>query len=302
MSRHLRAMSDLAEGAFPATDTDLGVGRVHTVTGALSPELAGMLAGALGHAAAPVPPTHAGAPLPPLWHWAAFPAFVPLAGLGPDGHPARGDFLPALPFERRMWAGGRLWFTGSLTIGETLQRRSEILSVDFKTGAAGQLAFVKVRHTVQGEQGGVITEEQDIVYLPIPDRFRAPKAIPAPDAPLFDEALDAGPVRLFRYSAATWNGHRIHYDRAYAAEVEKYPGLVVHGPMQATLLMEAAMRHSGRTPARFSFRGVHPLFDGPLRLQATAVAGLARALALCTVAGSQDQTHQGMQARFEWED
>jgi 3-methylfumaryl-CoA hydratase len=158
------------------------------------------------------------------------------------------------------------------------------------------MAFVRVGHELRGQGGGVIREEQDIVYLPIPDRFRPPRAIPAPEAPLFDEAVEVGPVRLFRYSAATYNAHRIHYDRDYARETEKYPGLVVHGPMQATLLMEAAMRHSGRAPARFSFRGVHPLFDGSLRLM--AVAEGATALSLCTVA---PEGHQGLQARFDWE-
>ncbi len=305
MSRRELPVSDrAAESAGPA---DHGVGRIETTHGALTPELAGMLGCALGHDAAPMPPTHTGAPLPPLWHWAAFPAFVPLSGLGRDGHPKRGGFLPALDFERRMWAGGRLWFKGALSVGERLHRRSEILSVDFKTGASGDMAFVKVLHDLRGEGGGAIREEQDIVYMPIPASFRAPKPIPAPAAALFDEVLEASPVRLFRYSAATWNGHRIHYDRAYASEVEKYPGLVVHGPMQATLLMEAAMRHSGRAPSHFSYRGVHPLFDGPLRLQATTVEGAPRALALCTVAGGAvaggtDQDHQGMQARFEWED
>lgn len=271
------------------------VGRVQTRGGALTPELAGMLMGALGHPAAPDPVPDTGAPMPPLWHWAAFPEFVPIAGIATDGHPRLGGFLPPLPFNRRMWAGGTLAFSGRLTIGERLTRRSEILSVDFKSGSTGDMAFVRVGHDVQGESGS-IREEQDIVYLPIPDQFRPPRAIPAPAAPLFDEAVEVGPVRLFRYSAATFNAHRIHYDRDYARETEKYPGLVVHGPMQATLLIEAAMRHTGRAPARFSFRGVHPMFDGSLRLQ--AVAEGPQALALCTVA---PQKHQGLQARFEWE-
>ena len=278
-------------------DARAWIGRVETREGALSPELAGMLMCALGHAAAPQPAIHIGAPMPPLWHWAAFPEFVPLSGLGDDGHPRRGGFLPPLPFDRRMWAGGRLSFRGAFAIGERIARRSEILGVEFKSGASGKMAFVRVGHEIKGEGGGAIREEQDIVYLPIPDRFRPPTAIPAPAAPLFVEDLEAGPVRLFRYSAATFNAHRIHYDRDYAREVEKYPGLVVHGPMQATLLMEAALRHAGCAPARFSFRGVHPMFDGPLRLMACADGPAA--LKLCTVGAAG---HQGLQARLEWEE
>lgn len=273
------------------------VGRVETRAGALPAEFAMMLAGALGHPTAAPVATHAGAPLPPLWHWAAFPEVVPLEGLGQDGHPRLGGFLPPLPFPRRMWAGGRVEFSGRLTIGERLHRRSEILSVEFKTGGTGEMAFVKVLHQVRGAGGGAIREEHDLVYLPMPTAFRPPRPIPAPAAQAFSEEVAMGPVRLFRYSAATCNGHRIHYDRTYAREVEHYPELVVHGPMQASLLIEAGVRHAGRPPARFSYRGVHPLFDTePLRLMGTPDG--ATAMALCTVAAAG---HQGMQARLEWE-
>lgn len=278
-------------------DPKAWVGRVETRSGGLSPDVAMMLAAALGHRAAAPVATHSGAPMPPLWHWAAFPEFVPLSGLGQDGHPKLGGFLPPLPFPRRMWAGGRVSFTGGLTMGERLRRRSEILSVKFKTGATGDMAFVKVLHEVTGERGGAIREEHDLVYLPMPTAFRPPRPIPAPDTSQFTEELETGPVRLFRYSAATSNGHRIHYDRPYAREVEKYPDLVVHGPMQATLLIEAGCRHANRRPARFSYRGVHPVFDDtPLRL--TGVSAGPAAMDLCTVAAAG---HQGMQARLEWE-
>lgn len=278
-------------------DPKAWVGRVETRSGGLSPDVAMMLAAALGHRAAAPVATHSGAPMPPLWHWAAFPEFVPLSGLGQDGHPKLGGFLPPLPFPRRMWAGGRVSFTGGLTMGERLRRRSEILSVKFKTGATGDMAFVKVLHEVTGERGGAIREEHDLVYLPMPTAFRPPRPIPAPDTSQFTEELETGPVRLFRYSAATSNGHRIHYDRPYAREVEKYPDLVVHGPMQATLLIEAGCRHANRRPARFSYRGVHPVFDDtPLRL--TGVTAGPAAMDLCTVAAAG---HQGMQARLEWE-
>jgi 3-methylfumaryl-CoA hydratase len=290
------APSPEASAATPG-EASAWVGRVETREGALTPELAGMLMGALGHPAASQPATHTGAPMPFLWHWAAFPEYVPIAGIATDGHPKLGGFLPPLPFNRRMWAGGSLQFRGRFAIGERITKRSEILAIDFKTGSTGDMAFVRVGHDLRGEGGGAIREEQDIVYLPIPDSFRAPRAIPAPEAPLWNEAVEVGPVRLFRYSAATYNAHRIHYDRDYARDFEKYPGLVVHGPMQATLLMEAAMRHTGKSPVRFSFRGVHPMFDGHLRLMAKADG--ASALALCTVAPAG---HQGLQARFSWED
>lgn len=273
------------------------VGRVHTRSSTLGPEIAGMLMGALGHAAASEPQIHIGAAMPMLWHWAAFPEFVPIAGIAPDGHPKLGGFLPPLPFARRMWAGGALTFKGQLAIGEQITRRSEILSVEFKSGSTGDMAFVRIGHDLRGEGGAIIREEQDIVYLPIPEQYRPPRSIPAPEAPCLNELVEVNPVRLFRYSAATYNAHRIHYDRDYATGAERYPGLVVHGPLQATLLMDAAVRHTGALPTRFSFRGVHPMFDGALHLQ--AVAEGAGTLSLCTTA---PEGHQGLQARFQWEE
>lgn len=286
-----------ADATSPTPDPRAWVGRVETRTGALSPDLAMMLAGAVGHPAAAPVSVQAGAPMPALWHWAAFPDCPPLDRLGPDGHPRLGGFLPPVPLPRRMWAGGTVEFEGRLSIGERLDRRSEITGVEFKTGSVGEMAFVTVRHEIAGEGGGRIREVQDIVYLPMPAAFRPPRAIPAPEAPLFEETVETGPVRLFRYSAATVNAHRIHYDRAYAAEVEKYPALVVHGPLQATLLVEAGIRHSGRQPRRITHRGVHPMFDTePLRLMGTARP--EGGLFLCTVAAAG---HQGMQVTLEWE-
>lgn len=271
------------------------IGRTEERDGCLTRELAGMLSGALGHAAAPAPPIGDGDPMPPLWHWAAFPEFVPLAELGTDGHPRLGRFLPPLPHARRMWAGGRLAFEGGFRIGERLSRRSEIRAVDAKAGATGPMVFVRVGHEIQGAQGGRIEEEQDIVYLDIPETFRPPKALPVPETPGFDESVAVTEARLFRYSAATYNAHRIHYDLAYSRAVEKYPGLVVHGPMQATLLMEAGLRHSGAAPRRFRFRGVHPMFaDQDMRL--IGARGDDGAWELCTGTPSG---HQCLQARLE---
>lgn len=277
------------------TDAKAWIGRTEERTGCLTAELAGMLSGALGHPAAPVPSTKTGAALPALWHWAAFPEFVPLADLATDGHPKLGRFLPPLPYSRRMWAGGQLVFHGTFHIGETLTKRSEILAVDEKQGTTGPMVLVKVGHLIKGTDGGRIEEKQDIVYLDIPDAFRPPRKLPVPDAPEFDETVSVNEARLFRYSAATYNAHRIHYDLPYAREVEKYPALVVHGPMQASLLMEAGLRHAGGTPARFRFRGVHPMFnDQDMRL--IGVRGPGGALELCTATPSG---HQCLQARLE---
>ncbi len=256
-----------------------------------------MLGAAVGHAASAPPDLRPGAPLPRLWHWAAFPDFVPQSGLGRDGHPKLGGFLPALPFPRRMWAGGRLVFHGGLRIGERLHRRSEILDVTEKAGAAGPMAFVRVGHVIEGTAGGRIEEEQEIVYLDIPASFRPPKRVAAPEAPDFEEEVAVDEARLFRFSAATFNAHRIHYDLTYAREVEKYPALVIHGPMQAIWLLEAGERHGGRAPAQFRFRGLYPMFhDHGIRLAGRADPD-APGLELATVASAG---HVGMEARMEW--
>ena len=221
-----------------------------------------------------------GDPLPALWHWMGWTPETPMAELGPDGHPAKGGFLPPVPLERRMWAGGRLEFLAPLRIGETLHRQSEILNVAEKTGSTGRMVFVTVRHEVTGQEGLAIREEQDIVYIAMPDRFTLPPPVPAPPAAWRqDVAMDT--VRLFRFSALTFNAHRIHFDLPYATAVEKYPGLVVHGPMQAMLLMQAARdRSGGNVPRGYRFRGVRPLFHfDALSLQGEGLAEGAEALA-----------------------
>ena len=221
-----------------------------------------------------------GDPLPALWHWMGWTPETPMAELGPDGHPAKGGFLPPVPLERRMWAGGRLEFLAPLRIGEVLQRRSEILNVAEKTGTTGRMVFVTLRHEVTGQAGLAIREEQDIVYIAMPDRFTPPPPVPAPPAAWRqDVAMET--VRLFRFSALTFNAHRIHFDLPYATAVEKYPGLVVHGPMQAMLLMQAARdRSGGAVPRGYRFRGVRPLFHfDALSLQGQGMADGAEALA-----------------------
>jgi 3-methylfumaryl-CoA hydratase len=273
------------------------IGRTEEHVGCLTPILAQMLCAAVSQPAMPAPDLHSGSPMPFLWHWAAFPQFAPLSELGADGHPKLGGFLPPVPLERRMWAGGGLNFSGRFHIGEKLHKRSEIISVDEKHGSTGTMVFVRVAHTIESDGGGRVEEQQDIVYLAIPPSFRAPKPVPEIDTPDFSETIPIDEVRLFRYSAATYNGHRIHYDWPYTRDTEKYPGLVVHGPMQATFLMEAATRHKAQPPQRFRFRGVHPMFHREdLRVLGKAIEG-EDAMDLCTAAPAG---HQGMQARIFW--
>jgi 3-methylfumaryl-CoA hydratase len=238
-----------------------------------------------------------GGPLPALWHWIAFLPDAPMSGLDTDGHPRRGGFLPPIPLERRMWAGGRLTFHGEMRIGETLHRRSEILKVSEKSGSTGRMVFVTVGHRLSTPRGLAVEEEQDIVYVAMPERFVPPPPVAAPDAFAWAEPVAIDTVRLFRFSAVTFNAHRIHFDLPYATEVEKYPGLVVHGPLQAILLMEAARRHrGGALPAGYRFRGVRPLFHfDALRLVGGALAEGGQDL--CTATGEDLVC---MQARVNW--
>jgi hydroxyacyl-ACP dehydratase HTD2-like protein with hotdog domain len=203
--------------------------------------------------------------LPPLWHWMLFQDWVMPDRIGPDGHPKRGGFLPPVhDLPRRMWAGGRVTFLPApLREGDAVRRTSTILSVTEKAGGSGRLVFVTVKHAVEGPAGVAIEEEQDIVY-----RGAEGAAVkPAPAAPAWPDAVTRtvvpDPVMLFRYSALTGNGHRIHYDHPYVTEVEGYPGLVVHGPLQATLMAALALEAApGRALRRFAFRGKRPCFDG----------------------------------------
>jgi 3-methylfumaryl-CoA hydratase len=279
-------------------DAEDWIGRTEERWGCLTPELAGMMSAAVSHPLSLPRDTRRGGLLPRLWHWAAFPEFVPLAQLGQDGHPELGDFLPPLAFRRRMWAAGALTFHGSLRIGERLRRTSTIRSVTPKSGATGDMVFVTVDHQVEGETGSFVEERQDIVYLHIPEVFTPPKRLPELENPDFDETVAITEARLFRFSAATFNAHRIHYDLPYAQQVEKYPALVTHGPMQAIMLMETAKRHTGVPPKRFSFRGVHPMFHNhDLRLQGKlAPNGKTMVLGTATPEG-----YLGMTAQAEWD-
>lgn len=200
-------------------------------------------------------------------HWCLAPPAAPLAEIGRDGHPARGGFLPPVPLPRRMWAGGALHFHRPLEMGDTVTRISRIADVTEKVGRSGRLVFVTVEHEISTGTGAVaITERQDIVYREgQAGSAQQPASSPRPDARAAEHrhVVEATTTLLFRYSALTFNGHRIHYDRDYARDVEGYPGLVVHGPLQATLLVNLAARlESGRFPKAFTYRGLSPLFDG----------------------------------------
>jgi len=203
--------------------------------------------------------------LPPLWHWMLFQDWVQPDQIGPDGHPRRGGFLPPVhDLPRRMWAGGRLVFHDApLRAGDTVRRTSTILSVNEKSGGSGRLVFVTVKHVVEGPSGIAVEEEQDIVYRGA-EGAAVKGAEAAPDWPgAASRTLVPDPVMLFRYSALTGNGHRIHYDHPYVTGEEGYPGLVVHGPLQATLMAQLAQEQApGRRLARFAFRGRRPCFDG----------------------------------------
>jgi 3-methylfumaryl-CoA hydratase len=207
-----------------------------------------------------------GSRLPELWHWLYFLPHHRQSEIGPDGHAKRGGFLPPVPLPRRMWAGGRLnWEAGNpLVVGDAVERTSTIASVSHKTGRSGELVFVLVRHEVHNARGLALTEEHDIVYRAAPAPGEAPATpTPAPKDAAFGRELTPDDVLLFRYSALTFNGHRIHYDRRYVTEVEGYPGLIVHGPLIATLLVDLLRREKpGASLARFEFRALRPVFDG----------------------------------------
>lgn len=211
------------------------------------------------------PPYAEGTPLPPLWHWLHFLEVSPLREAGPDGHSKRGGFLPPVPLPRRMWAGSRLAFPSALKIGAQATRTSLIKAVEHKAGRSGNLVFVTVRHEIEADGHGlVIAEEHDIVY-----REATPKGAATPNPPVarddhaWQRVVHPDPVLLFRYSALTFNSHRIHYDLPYVMNEEGYPGLVVHGPLIATLLLDLLRRERPEAIVRsFSFRAVSPLIAG----------------------------------------
>jgi 3-methylfumaryl-CoA hydratase len=213
-----------------------------------------------------------GDPLPPGWQWLYFNPAAPRNALGADGHPRRGGFLPPIELSRRMWAGSRIRYLADLPIDAQATRRSRILKIENKVGKRGALSFVTVEHTISCGATPCIAEEQDLVYRDAAPPSGAAAAAPAArfeGVARWSRSIEPDSTLLFRYSALTFNGHRIHYDQAYARTEEGYPDLVVHGPLTATLLQQFALEHSdGRSLARFEFRGVTPLFvNRPFNLE-----------------------------------
>ena len=202
--------------------------------------------------------------VPPLWHWLYFLPIAPLSEVGPDGHPKRGGFLPPVPLPRRMWAGGRLTFHAPLKVGEHAKRISTIANIEDKTGRSGRLVFVTVQHAIEAGGELKLEEEHDIVYRDAPQEgARPPQAALAPEGEMWRRTVDADAVMLFRYSALTFNGHRIHYDYPYVTEVEGYPGLIVHGPLIATLLVDLVRREQPNAVLQsFAFKALRPTFAG----------------------------------------
>nr|WP_319484927.1 acyl-CoA dehydrogenase [uncultured Cohaesibacter sp.] len=204
-----------------------------------------------------------GTALPPLWHWLHFLPIFRLSEAGYDGHAALGGFLPPVALPRRMWAGSRLKFLSAMPIGNKLRKISTIKAIKAKSGRSGQLVFVTVGHQVfDGDTLGV-DEEHDIVYREQAAPGATPPAVPlAPENSAFSREIDPNPVLLFRYSALTFNGHRIHYDQPFCVQSEGYKGLVVHGPLIATLLLDLLRReYPSATVQEFNFRAVSTIFD-----------------------------------------
>ena len=238
------------------------VGRSETVHDTFHPTPVRALAATLDH---PVADAAAGTPLPPLWHWLYHLPLHRQSEIGPDGHARRGGFLPPVPLPRRMWAGSQFEWHGALRVGDAVARTSTIADVTEKEGRTGRLVFVKVRHQLRcnGAAEPALTEFHDIVYRDAkqPGDVEPPPTA-APTGAAWQRTVVPDDVLLFRYSALTFNGHRIHYDRQYVTQVEGYPGLIVHGPLIATLLMDLLRRHAPEVQvASFRFKAVRPTFD-----------------------------------------
>jgi 3-methylfumaryl-CoA hydratase len=319
-------MTGPGRGASADPDLSQWIGREERVEGVLDLAHARAVAAMFDE---PPEGISAGTPLPPLWHWFYFPAVVRASDVGPDGHPRRGGFLPPVPLPRRMWAGGRVHFHAPLPVGAPASRHSRILSVEEKSGRTGALVLVTVEHRILHEGVAAIVEEQDLIYreapptasqgeganggtpgaTTTPGRASAASALsgnPAPESPslpagwAWHDPATTDPVLLFRFSALTFNGHRIHYDHPYTTQVEGYPGLVVHGPLTALLLMRNGCARLGGRPASFSYRGKSPLFCGdPVTLVGREdEPGVAGAAATLEALGPEFRT--AMEGRITW--
>ena len=235
------------------------IGRSESHSDVISPKPVEMMAATLGQV---VDIPKDGAPLPAAWHWLYFLGAKSRGDLGRDGHAALGEFLPPVALPRRMWAGGHFDFIKPVYIGEAVKKASTINKVERKSGRSGELCFVTVRHQLFAGDELRITDDHNIVYREDSTSKEPAPPTPAPADAEIREAITPDPVLLFRYSALTFNSHRIHYDVDYCRDVEGYPGLVFHGPLTATLLLDLASRHSGgKIITDFSYRAISPLFD-----------------------------------------
>jgi 3-methylfumaryl-CoA hydratase len=238
------------------------IGRSETLHDSFYPTPLVALGATLDH---PPTPVAAGDLLPPLWHWLYFLPMHRQSEIGADGHAKRGGFLPPVPLPRRMWAGSQFEFRSPLRVGDAVSRTSTIEDVSSKDGRSGRLVFVKVRHELRcnGAAEPALVEFHDIVYREAQSADDvAPAPQPAPEGAAWQRQVVPDAVLLMRYSALTFNGHRIHYDRAYVTEVEGYPGLIVHGPLIATLLMDLLHRElPSAQVASFRFKALRPTFD-----------------------------------------
>lgn len=257
---------DSHQSTLDLSDLRRWIGRGETGRDTISPRLEASFRATLDRA--PGRPV-AGESATPGVHWCLAPPIVQTEALGDDGHPRGGGFLPPVPLPRRMWAGGELTFLDSLQVGDVVTRDSRIEDVAVKNGHSGPLCFVTVRHAWSTARGIALDERQDIVYRSMGGETPAATGAIAAQSDVFCQrswVCDA--VLLFRYSALTFNGHRIHYDRIYATEIEGYPDLVVHGPLQATALLMLAAEACGSAPRGFAFRGVSPLYaTGPFTVK-----------------------------------
>ena len=242
--------------------------KVDSCTEIISPTSVNRLAATLDEAE---PDYGDGDNLPPLWHWIFFIKPVPHAGLGRDGHPQRGGFLPPVQLPRRMFAGMKTDFLHPLIIGHEAERESEVIDMKEKSSASGPLVFVRVQNRIRQNGHLCIIDEQEIVYREMGAPLTLPEAkyLPEPAADSWSQEMTVDAAMLFRFSAVTFNSHRIHYDRTYASTEEGYPALVVHAPLVAMLLLQLVRRNTGKRVNRFEYRAMAPLFDGqPFQLSA----------------------------------
>ena len=239
------------------------VGRTETLRARISEAPVHLLAALLDRRFDEMSPDGA---LPPLWHWLIVPPPVRQSEIGPDGHPKRGTFLPPIAYPRRMFAGSSVKFSGQICVGDDVERTTTIKSITLKSGRSGNLIFVTLTHMLEGPRGLALTEEQNLVFRetdgakPVPAATVEGRGKPTGFSVV--ETIHPDPVLLFRYSVATNNSHRIHYDLEHVKSVERYPNLVVHGPLQAIMLAALAERQLRRPLSAFEFRIVKPLFLG----------------------------------------